>query len=1172
MLNIGKHLIDKLKELCREILLYNFIIMEAVQNKTVHNTKSNSAVSCINETNTDGLSKEKDELLFGAEEDGEDEDALSDDSLRLRLSDDEDAEQEVVTKNHTNISEFKSPNKDPEISPKDIITEENSSSDPQQVVEEAVTSGGEKPTPKEPNSAINDPENSALPSDECTSENKLTQNNVHNLENSTVVIANGETNEKYTLNINDKKISQDTNNMKNEMQLNHIDDENIVKSEVSDNNSQRENSVIKCIFNSDKNKDLNIIEVDNACKKEISEENIQENDNLSIDNPTETDSRNVELMNDNEVKLKEAVNECDKIDSATCNSNNLNTSDNKDNKDDKNNKDNKDDKDDKDNKDHLVNSVKLKIGSDEELSKTTTISDKCDDNLTILSDNVVEKVIVLKHQFTEIDNDHDSIDTIKSYSSDDNSASFKYSKKRKSKMDSLEHDDITQDINIRKMQSVQREMNSELTENKNNSSDIIDLNEIEITNKDHDVNKPISKITDNATSTNLPALVSIIVKDDDSETDDTDTIVERRKRLKNKRLDISAAQVCIIEEDKQEVTNVGRQRRRTAKNAEEIIRKKYLISDSDISDSDSDSEELSVNYKLNQHLYSTSSTSLKRNCPVSDEDVVVNGTVKKVKMGNKSEQTNVKNDFTKLSFVEKFCQRSIKEKIPKLTQEQLEELLIQKIVETITMRSEIGLLREQARISERSQEATRTKLQQLMKQVKDFEMVLNRNAVDRRTNPDKIVTPIKINRSVGLQVNFVTEHGIQNLRQIQQTQQKTPNAPSSVSNPVPEPTSKTNSSPRRGIKIRSPRRPETSVASSIPAVSQSSMQTSPLISTVTPAALVVAKPLDSQQTLTLPNQSSSTIQQLLTGNISQQQTYVLNGKVQNQTNRPNTLIASKPKNNDLIDLTDEEEKNKSTKITATPVPALVEQQLPTTITTKPVQCFPRVIQTIPTNVSITSQPTNIRVVQPNQPTPTAVVNNGAPSRVTYVMQGSVGATRQLLITSNASQIRPITTCRVTTPFPAVTYKTGTSTIANGTVRVLTTPAVSNIPINIACKHPAPLPDTPSYAINTNWKLPPPAPSLKMSKVPNGIVLSWNMQLTDKYADIASYQLYAYQEVAGVTPSTSLWKKVGDVRALPLPMACTLTQFSEGNNYYFAVRAVDTHSRKGQYSIPGNISL
>lgn len=87
---------------------------------------------------------------------------------------------------------------------------------------------------------------------------------------------------------------------------------------------------------------------------------------------------------------------------------------------------------------------------------------------------------------------------------------------------------------------------------------------------------------------------------------------------------------------------------------------------------------------------------------------------------------------------------------------QLEELLIQKIVETLTMRSEIGLLREQARVSERNQEVTRVKLQQLAKQVKDFEMVLSRNVADRRTNPDKAATPIKINRSVGLQVNFIT--------------------------------------------------------------------------------------------------------------------------------------------------------------------------------------------------------------------------------------------------------------------------------------------------------------------------------------------------------------------------------------------------------------------------------
>lgn len=42
----------------------------------------------------------------------------------------------------------------------------------------------------------------------------------------------------------------------------------------------------------------------------------------------------------------------------------------------------------------------------------------------------------------------------------------------------------------------------------------------------------------------------------------------------------------------------------------------------------------------------------------------------------------------------------------------------------------------------------------------------------------------------------------------------------------------------------------------------------------------------------------------------------------------------------------------------------------------------------------------------------------------------------------------------------------------------------------------------------------------------GIVLSWNMTLNETpHADIASYQLFAYQEGTS-TPSTTLWKKVG----------------------------------------------
>ena len=64
-----------------------------------------------------------------------------------------------------------------------------------------------------------------------------------------------------------------------------------------------------------------------------------------------------------------------------------------------------------------------------------------------------------------------------------------------------------------------------------------------------------------------------------------------------------------------------------------------------------------------------------------------------------------------------------------------------------------------------------------------------------------------------------------------------------------------------------------------------------------------------------------------------------------------------------------------------------------------------------------------------------------------------------------------------------------------------------------------------------------------------------------HADITSYQLFAYQERSDPpTVNESVWKRVGDVKALPLPMACTLTQvafnclksfnFLKTNSYFF----------------------
>uniref|UniRef100_A0A8D0L4C5 Activating transcription factor 7 interacting protein n=1 Tax=Sphenodon punctatus TaxID=8508 RepID=A0A8D0L4C5_SPHPU len=121
-------------------------------------------------------------------------------------------------------------------------------------------------------------------------------------------------------------------------------------------------------------------------------------------------------------------------------------------------------------------------------------------------------------------------------------------------------------------------------------------------------------------------------------------------------------------------------------------------------------------------------------------------------------------------------------------------------------------------------------------------------------------------------------------------------------------------------------------------------------------------------------------------------------------------------------------------------------------------------------------------------------------------------------------------------------------------------------------HPAPLPEAPQPP-----RLPPEAasttlpqkPHLKLARVQsqNGIVLSWSVLEVDRScASVDSYHLYAYHEDPSATVP-SQWKKIGEVKALPLPMACTLTQFVSGSKYYFAVRAKDIYGRFGPFCDP-----
>lgn len=1048
--------------------------METLSNDTVHASTSIAPNKAhIDVQNIDELSKEKEEeLLYGTGEDGDEEEALSDDSLRLRLSDDEN-ELEDITPVTMNTFPNKKQTKDmDEESKKDYIKNIKFNN-------ETNTKIGNNT--KNVNTAHKE---SILCHEQCPEVNLV--------KNVQINCSDGTSADK----LKDLKNFNNLTPQNNENQLN-IKSEN-GEIDINKQNDQSHDTRQELVLRSKEellNHDCSITILD--CEEE---------NNSMLD----------KTIDDEDCKDGQEIN-CTKIITL--------------------------DQCQKENENVIVTISKYTQSSVLTNEKNKTVQEDL-----LATNQKVNDIIIDKKTIDKID------------------------------------DDVCQ-IQNHCLEKQTEKLNSVKVISENNDIHNTDQSVPQAINVDSDVNEIVASTDENSAvskTTGQESTVETKIISNDTENKTVELSQKKRRRKRSKKL--SFPEQDTIQENKQ-VTESGRQKRRTARNAEEIIRKKFLLQDSDVESNDSNDKLVVVNHKINQQAQ-PSPTSLKRICPDA-EVVTINGNAKKPKKSSESvnEDNTVKednkNDIKNLNFVHKFFRRDLKEKLPKLKQEELEELLIQKIVETITMRGELGRLREQARISEKNQEATRIRCQQLTKQIKDFEMVLNRNAADRRANNDKPIPPIKINRSVGLQVNFITDHGIQSLRQLQQNSLLKSNAnmlnnTSTSINPVINETNNNALSPRKGIKVMPPKRLEAPIVTQPVTVSQNSPQPLPLVPTVTPAALVVSKTIESPHSVNLQNQTNS-VQQILPNQTQslQPQAVVLNGKIPHQTNRqsaPHNL--PKPKTSDLIDLTDEEEKSKCTSqntpsitITAVTTNSITDQ---VNIISKAQPCFPRVIQTIPANVAITNQPASIRVVHTaSHPTPTALVNNMNAPRLAYVMQSGVGSGRKLLITSSAGQIRPGTPC-TRPPFTTLTYKTtGISTNANGTVRVLTTSAGPNVQLN---KHPAPLPDTPHYAVNSASKLPPPAPSLKISKVTNGIVLSWNMTLSDKYADIVSYQLYAYQEVAGVPPNTNLWKKVGDVRALPLPMACTLTQFSEGNNYYFAVRAVDTHSRKGQYSAPGNISL
>ncbi|XP_063164655.1 activating transcription factor 7-interacting protein 1 isoform X2 [Candoia aspera] len=231
-----------------------------------------------------------------------------------------------------------------------------------------------------------------------------------------------------------------------------------------------------------------------------------------------------------------------------------------------------------------------------------------------------------------------------------------------------------------------------------------------------------------------------------------------------------------------------------------------------------------------------------------------------------------------------------------------------------------------------------------------------------------------------------------------------------------------------------------------------------------------------------------------------------------------------------------------------------------------------VLPTAQTTVNVTHRP--VTQATARLPVPRAPANHQVVYTTLPAPSGQNPVRTTVMQNSGLRQINPQSS-GVTVRVPQTTAYVVNSGLALGSGGPQLTvhhrpPQVHSEPLRPV--HPAPLPEAqqpsrlPPEAANHSL---PQKPHLKLARVQsqNGIVLSWSVLEVDRScASVDSYHLYAYHEDPSATVP-SQWKKIGEVKALPLPMACTLTQFVSGSKYYFAVRAKDIYGRFGPFCDP-----
>ncbi|XP_055688254.1 activating transcription factor 7-interacting protein 1 isoform X2 [Lutzomyia longipalpis] len=515
----------------------------------------------------------------------------------------------------------------------------------------------------------------------------------------------------------------------------------------------------------------------------------------------------------------------------------------------------------------------------------------------------------------------------------------------------------------------------------------------------------------------------------------------------------------------------------------------------------------------------------------------------------------------------------------------LEDFVLQKIAELITHKSEYSEMRKKLEKQEEMIGFYRTKLAELSKNFHDLEVVYKRVQQDLDNRNSGYVQIPKITRAVGLQVSVsnsrkqhsssavandiqanaarsqaaaqeaakrakpnqrftpmrppMSEAEQRNLdvqeqkkrqEMMQQTQQKLALNAASSPNTSPSIAQRTSSivvlkhTPKPTNKVVTP--PQQPYVVKRTAVRTSTVTSTVVTKTVTPASQTHQQRVIISPSTVAPSQQQSPQQPL--------------HKVTLQPQRAMSVLSPPKKQQVVVDLTDEDDNAKATKLG----PQQPKTSVPQTLLNG----------NIPALVAIPS-------------------SSSSKSTAKYVMVQPVAATNgQLPPKTMPNKYVPIApkpadvTIRPAVPPQNILRRPPMTSTMGSTPQIQARPAARLMAPQRT--HPAPLPPFQNQPSQYGMKRIPTRPVIRIKNdEKQGIVISWTMDdLTDDHEEIRDYQIYAYQETSAA-PSTDNWRLVGDVKSMMLPMAVTLSQFQEGQRYWFAVRARDIHDRCGMFSVP-----